>query len=169
MTVNEKATASNLSVGADGKQPLCKTNTPSISDLQGRCNCPDGKSGCGTEELQTVTMEELYDTAYPPKAPVIDGLLYNGTYLYCGSAKGWKVVFYGAVRLPCEPWNTAVGLSVNTGDGAVSGFGGRLWKASEEAVADVRNGEYGKSSFRNQVPFLKRRAGGVAHGICERA
>lgn len=27
--------------------------------------------------LQTVTMEELYDTVYPPKVPIVDGLL-NG-------------------------------------------------------------------------------------------
>ena len=93
MTVNEKANASNPSVGADGKQPQCKINIPSISDLQGRCNRPDGKSGCVTEELQTVTMEELYDTAYPPKAPVIDGLLYNGTYLFAGAPKVGKSFF----------------------------------------------------------------------------
>ena len=33
MSVKEKATAPVSSVGADGKQPLCKTNKESIADL----------------------------------------------------------------------------------------------------------------------------------------
>ena len=38
-------------------------------------------------------MTELYDTAYPPKLPIIDGLLYNGTYLFVGSPKIGKSFF----------------------------------------------------------------------------
>lgn len=33
MSVKEKATAPVSSVGADGKQPLCKANKESIADL----------------------------------------------------------------------------------------------------------------------------------------
>ena len=36
---------------------------------------------------------ELYDTAYPPKLPIVDGLLYNGTYLFVGSPKIGKSFF----------------------------------------------------------------------------
>ena len=37
--------------------------------------------------LETITMEELYDTIYPPKAAVVDKLIYNGTYLFVGAPK----------------------------------------------------------------------------------
>ncbi len=39
------------------------------------------------EVLETITMEELYDTVYPPKAAVVDKLIYNGTYLFVGAPK----------------------------------------------------------------------------------
>ena len=38
MSVKEKATAPVPSVGADGKQSLCKTNKESIADLPGKGN-----------------------------------------------------------------------------------------------------------------------------------
>ncbi|HBI74435.1 MAG: helicase RepA family protein [Parabacteroides sp.] len=37
--------------------------------------------------LKTVTMTELYDTVYPGRQPLIDGLLYLGTYLFVGAPK----------------------------------------------------------------------------------
>jgi len=40
---------------------------------------------------------ELYDTAYPPKLPIIDGLLYNGTYLFVGSPKIGKSFFMAQI------------------------------------------------------------------------
>jgi len=45
------------------------------------------------EDLQTISMTELYDTVYPPKIPVVDGLLYNGTYLFVGAPKVGKSFF----------------------------------------------------------------------------
>ena len=42
-------------------------------------------------------MMELYDTAYPPKLPIIDGLLYNGTYLFVGSPKIGKSFFMAQI------------------------------------------------------------------------
>ena len=38
MSVKEKATAPVSSVGADGKQPLCKANKESIADLPDKGN-----------------------------------------------------------------------------------------------------------------------------------
>lgn len=38
-------------------------------------------------------MEELYDTVYPPKVPIVDGLIYNGTYLFVGAPKVGKSFF----------------------------------------------------------------------------
>lgn len=37
--------------------------------------------------LHTVSMTELFDSAYQSKPPIIDGLLYRGTYLFAGSPK----------------------------------------------------------------------------------
>ncbi|MCC8105260.1 MAG: helicase RepA family protein [Clostridiales bacterium] len=43
--------------------------------------------------LHTITMTELFDIAFPPKTPLIDGLLYSGTYLFAGSPKIGKSFF----------------------------------------------------------------------------
>ena len=53
-------------------------------------NCP---ANVGQGNLLTVSMEELYDTAYPPKIPIVDGLIYNGTYLFVGAPKVGKSFF----------------------------------------------------------------------------
>lgn len=44
---------------------------------------------CDIDEsyLHTVSMTELLDSAYQSKSPIIDGLLYRGTYLFAGSPK----------------------------------------------------------------------------------
>ncbi len=98
----EKVTAPDSSVGADGEQPLCKNNyEKSIADLhvggnlQATAFCDSGtfdiscRKKCQQEDLQTVTMEELYDTVYPPKPPIVEGLVYAGTYLFVGRPK-WE-------------------------------------------------------------------------------
>ena len=43
--------------------------------------------------LHTVSMTELYDMAFPPRSPVVEGLLYSGTYLFAGSPKIGKSFF----------------------------------------------------------------------------
>ena len=97
MTAKEKMTAPIASVGADVEQSLqnLKTNQ-SIADLPGKGNLQATNNAENTaksankknpDDLETVSMMELYDTAYPPKLPIIDGLLYNGTYLFVGSPK----------------------------------------------------------------------------------
>lgn len=40
--------------------------------------------------LPTMTMNQLYDTVFSPKRPVIDDLLYPGTYLFVGAPKVGK-------------------------------------------------------------------------------
>ena len=64
---------------------------PDKGNLQATKNNDTGQSG--QEKLQTVTMEELYDTVYPPKVPIVDGLIYNGTYLFVGAPKVGKSFF----------------------------------------------------------------------------
>lgn len=44
--------------------------------------------------LHTVSMNELYETVYEGKQAVIDGLLYAGTYLFAGAAKGWQILLW---------------------------------------------------------------------------
>jgi len=43
--------------------------------------------------LQTVSMHELYDTVYTVKPPLVEGLLYPGTYLFVGAPKLGKSFF----------------------------------------------------------------------------
>jgi len=43
--------------------------------------------------LYTISLTELYDTVYQPKAQVIDRLLYSGTYLFAGAPKVGKSFF----------------------------------------------------------------------------
>ena len=104
MMDKKKATAPVSSVGADGKQPLCNKHNEIITDNQrqnnlqatGNVGITDKKVSPGKSRqdiLQTVTMEELYDTVYPPKVPIVDGLLYNGTYLFVGAPKVGKSFF----------------------------------------------------------------------------
>lgn len=92
MTAKEKMTAPIASVGADVEQPSSnKLTNQSIADLPGKGNlqatnnaenAAKSANKKNTDDLETVSMMELYDTAYPPKLPIIDGLLYNGTYLF---------------------------------------------------------------------------------------
>ena len=100
MTGKEKATAPVSSVGADGKQSLCNKSNRSIADLPQKGNlqatesCPmESEKMQNKDELQTVTMTELYDTVYPPKIPIVDGLIYAGTYLFVGAPKVGKSFF----------------------------------------------------------------------------
>lgn len=43
--------------------------------------------------LREISMTELYDQVYEPKAPVVDGLIYPGTYIFAGSPKVGKSFF----------------------------------------------------------------------------
>lgn len=43
--------------------------------------------------LPTISMSELYENVYQSRPPVIDGLLYPGTYLFAGSPKVGKSFF----------------------------------------------------------------------------
>lgn len=87
MTENEKTTALIPSVGADGGQPphdstkqripheTCESNPPeeNIEEMRERIRRMNDP-----HYLHTVSMTELYQTAYKSRPPVIDGLLYSG-------------------------------------------------------------------------------------------
>ena len=98
-----KTTVPVPSVGADGEQPILNYTTGIITAEPGEINYPDEISEENFEEIQrkldrisnpaylhTMTMNELYETAYPSRPPIIDGLLYPGTYLLAGAPKVGK-------------------------------------------------------------------------------
>lgn len=100
MDVKEKGTAPYPSVGADGKQSLNKPNKiiadlPVKGNLQATNSCKCNEEMVvnnvnSVDELQMVSMAELYDTVYPARLPIIEGLLSVGTYLFVGAPKVGK-------------------------------------------------------------------------------
>lgn len=99
--VNKKQTVSESSVGADAKQPV-SNNKIIIAEKQKQIqpqilenfavNVTKGRyAPC--KKLEIKSMTELYDTVYPSVKPVVEGLLYNGTYLFAGAPKIGKSFF----------------------------------------------------------------------------
>lgn len=103
MTGKKKTAVSDSSVGADEKQPLTKNNfNRIITDSNSQNNVQPVSSNrvqvknqvdAGQDDLQTISMDQLYDTVYQPKIPIVDGLIYSGTYLFVGAPKVGKSFF----------------------------------------------------------------------------
>ncbi|MDR2915820.1 MAG: helicase RepA family protein, partial [Tannerella sp.] len=134
MNKKEKTTVSNSSVGADVKQSSGNKNlNKSISDMLIEGNQQtinnDGKNQSernkqavkidvvcpeqsGQDNLETISMTELYDHIYPPKIPVIENLLYNGMYFFAGAPKIGKSFFVAQlgyhVSMGLPLWNYPV-------------------------------------------------------------
>ena len=98
-----KTTVPIPSVGADGEQPILNNSIGIITGETAEINYPDEISEENFQEIQrrldrisnpaylhTVTLSELYETSYPSRPPIIDGLLYPGTYLLAGAPKVGK-------------------------------------------------------------------------------
>ena len=106
MTIEAKEkTALATSVGADERQSIQNTNNI-IPTSNAEFNDLNENSSETLEEmyrkimrlndpayLPTVTMQELYEKVYQSRPPVIDGLLYSGTYLFAGAPKVGKSFF----------------------------------------------------------------------------
>lgn len=82
MIEKEKMTVNNSSAGTDERQPQHKYVKNIVTKNATKIN-PDDK-------LETISMTELYDTAYFPKIPLIEGLLYSGVYIFVGAPKMGK-------------------------------------------------------------------------------
>ena len=92
--INEKEmTAPVVSVGADTEQSSQNLTDNSLTDFD-----PDFKGAdddlyqeilrmMDPSYLKTVSMSELLDNVYQSKPPLVDGLLYRGTYLFVGAPK----------------------------------------------------------------------------------
>lgn len=96
----KETTALNTSVGADDGQPLQNSTENSIPVSKEEFNDNFQNSAESMEALRrrmqrltdprylhTVSMTELYQTAYQSRPPIIDGLLYAGAYILAGAPK----------------------------------------------------------------------------------
>ena len=93
MTDKREMTALNSSAATDERQSLHKSCKNSISDLSDDCKKNFNWDLSDKPGFKTVTMSELFDNAYQGKPPIIDGLLYRGTYLFVGAPKIGKSFF----------------------------------------------------------------------------
>jgi len=70
------------------------------------------KSETGNRKLNTISMSELYECVYNKKPPVIDNLLYPGTYLFVGAPKLGKSFMMAQISYHVSTgtplWNYAV-------------------------------------------------------------
>lgn len=82
MIEKEKMTVNKSSAGTDERQPKHKYVNNIVTESVTKIN-PDDK-------LETISMTELYDTAYSPKKPLIEGMLYSGVYIFVGAPKMGK-------------------------------------------------------------------------------
>jgi RecA-family ATPase len=120
MPFEEKATALIPSVGADGGQPISINTNQSIADAPAEIN-----ENFGFEEvarqmrqydspgyMRTFSMSDLYENVYDSRPPIVDGLLYSGTYLFVGAPKVGKSFFMAQlayhVSMGIPLWNYEV-------------------------------------------------------------
>lgn len=92
MPDKKEMTAQTASVGADAGQSLTNNCTLIISDslekFNGEYDFPEIFPNPGDPHfLPAISMGTLFETAYQGKPPVIDGILYPGTYLFAGAPK----------------------------------------------------------------------------------
>lgn len=102
MSLDKKTTTQELSALTDNGQSLALCNNNSVPENDVKINDYD-KSFEDTQRemlrmmlpsyMQTVSMRELYNTVYPSRPPLIDGLLYSGTHLFVGAPKLGKSFF----------------------------------------------------------------------------
>lgn len=99
MSMEKEMTAPAASVGADAEQSSQKNTINSIPENSFKFNDFEKDFRRMQQEmlrqmdptyLKTVSMTELFDSVYASKPPLIDGLLYPGTYLFVGAPKMGK-------------------------------------------------------------------------------
>ena len=96
MIDEKEKTALATSVGADERQSIQPYNDAIIATGNTEINHPDENFDEIYRQFQrmndpaylhTVSMNDLYETVFMSRPPVIDGLLYSGTYLFAGAPK----------------------------------------------------------------------------------
>ena len=119
--LKEKTTAPYPPVGPGGGQSLSQVTTQSIAEELDEHKSPEKdleemlrqmRQYNDPAYLPTVSMQDLYETVYQSRPPIIDGLLYTGTYLFVGAPKVGKsflmaqLAYHVSVGLPL--WEYAV-------------------------------------------------------------
>lgn len=92
MTDKKEKTAPIVSVGADTEQQFSKYSKDIITQDDENSNSFDEFQRemirmMDPSYLKTVSMSELYDTVFQSKPPLVEGLLYPGTYIFAGAPK----------------------------------------------------------------------------------
>lgn len=89
MTIKEEMTTPVAPVGAGAEQSSQNQSTSIIPEINEDFNTSDDffKQMMNPYYLKTVSMNELYETAFQSRPPIIDGLLYPGVYLFVGAPK----------------------------------------------------------------------------------
>ncbi len=134
--IKEK-TALATSVGADERQSIQVYNTNIIPTENTEINYPDENSSENLEEiyrqmqrmnapayLHTVSMNDLYETVFRSRPPVIDGLLRHLPVRR--SAQGRQVILHGSACLPHQHRTKTMGLCCPQRYGFIPCPNGRL-------------------------------------------
>ena len=115
MIQNKERTALNPSVAAEGEQPLTNHNA-SIAEDAGDVNLQSVNSDKGEKsKLKTVSMTDLYNQVYTSRPPIINGLLYPGTYILAGAPKLGKSFLMAQLAYHVSTGTDMWGFSVECG------------------------------------------------------
>ena len=119
-----KRTVPVPSVGADGEQPNSQTPSQSIAEETAENNpqekdleemLRDMRRMNDPAYLHTVSMNELYQNVYQGRPPIIDGLLYPGTYLFAGAPKVGKSFLMAQLAYHVSTGQRLWGYEVHSG------------------------------------------------------
>lgn len=104
----KEMTVQNEPIGVGSEQPLKNESNDIITENNANCKA----SVKNNPKLSTLSMNELYNCVYAKKPPVIDNLLYTGTYLFVGAPKLGKSFFMAQLAYHVSTgtplWNYAV-------------------------------------------------------------
>ncbi len=94
-------------IGVGSEQPLHKNTNTIISETE-NCKTSDSKN----LRLSTISMKGLYDHIFTKNSPIIEGLVYTGTYLFVGAPKLGKSFMMAQIAYHVSSgtpmWNYAV-------------------------------------------------------------
>ena len=168
--INKKeVTAPITSVGADEEQSTSNKTNDIITDFDENSNTSDDILAEMQEEirksmlpsyLKTISMDKLYDTIYQSKPPIIDGLLYPGTYLFVGAPKLGKSFLMAQIAYHVSKGKELWGYEVRKGT--------VLYLALEDDYRRLQERFYrmfGEESTENL--FLSVTAGQLENGLDE--
>lgn len=120
----KKTTVPYPSVGADEEQSLKNLTNLSIAIEPTENKSPEPSFNEMFRNMQriydpaylsTVSMQDLYETIYPSRPPIIDGLLYAGTYLFVGAPKVGKSFLMAQIGYHVSTGLELWGYSVHQG------------------------------------------------------